>query len=47
MTHIFTKWWPFLYFFIMADTNIPFQLTLRKPETQTLEWGQFLYDAYL
>ena len=35
--HIY-KWQPFLDFFIMADTDIPFLLTLGKPETQTL-WG--------
>ena len=33
---IFTKWWLFFDFFIMADINIPFLLTLRKLETQTL-----------
>ena len=37
-------------FFIMADANIPFLLTFRKPETQTFG-GQifeiFLYDTYL
>ena len=33
---IFMKGWPFFNFFIMADTDIPFLLTLRKPETQTL-----------
>ena len=35
--HIY-KWQPFFDFFIMADTDIPFLLTLGKPETQTL-WG--------
>ena len=32
---IFTKWWPFFNFFIMDYANIPFLLTLRKPETQS------------
>ena len=30
------KWQPFFNLFIMADTDIPFPLTLRKLETQTL-----------
>ena len=34
--HLFMKWWPYFDFFIMANTDIPFLLTLRKPETQTL-----------
>ena len=25
------KWWPFFNFFIMADADIPFPSTLRKP----------------
>ena len=33
---LFTKWQPFFNFFIMAYSDIPFPLTLRKPETQTL-----------
>ena len=33
---IFTKWQPFFKFFIMADIDIPFPLTLGKPETQFL-----------
>ena len=33
---ILTKWEPFFNFFIMAQTDIPFLLTPRKPETQTL-----------
>ena len=33
---ILMKWEPFFNFFIMADTDIPFLLTPRKPETQTL-----------
>ena len=32
-----TKWQPFFNFFIMANADIPFLLTLGKPETQT--WG--------
>ena len=36
---IFTKWWPFFNFFIMANTDIPFPLTFEKPETQTLGGG--------
>ena len=35
---IFMKWELFFIFFIMADTDIPFLLTLRKLETLTL-WG--------
>ena len=35
------KWWPFFNFFIMADSDILFPSTLRKPETQTLG-GQYL-----
>ena len=30
------KWWPFFDFVIMANANIPFVSTLRKPQTQTL-----------
>ena len=30
---MFTKWWPFLNFFIMTDADISFLLMLRKPET--------------
>ena len=33
---ILMKWQPFFNFFIVANADIPFQLTLRKPETQTL-----------
>ena len=33
---ILTKWQLFFKFFIMADSDIPFPLTLGKPETQTL-----------
>ena len=33
---ILMKWQPFLNFFIMADSDIPFLSTLGKPETQTL-----------
>ena len=29
------EWQPFFNFFIMANTDIPFLLTLRKPETHT------------
>ena len=29
---IFTKWWPFLIFFIISNADILFQLILRKPE---------------
>ena len=32
----FTKYESFFHLFIMADTNFPFLLTLRKAETQTL-----------
>ena len=34
---ILKKLQPFFNFFIMADADIPFPLTLGKPETQT--WG--------
>ena len=36
---ILMKWWSFFNFFIVANANIPFPLTLRKPETQTLGVG--------
>ena len=36
---IFMKWSPFFNFFIMADTDIPFLLTLGKPEAQSLVGG--------
>ena len=33
------KWQPFFIFFKIADADIPFPLTLGKPETQTLGGG--------
>ena len=35
------KWQPFFNFFIMANADILFLLTLDKPETQTLGGGGF------
>ena len=43
-------WQPFDHFFIMADANFLFPLTLRKAETQTLGGQQLeilLYDEFL
>ena len=36
---ILKKWQTFFNFFITADTDIPFPSTVRKLETQTLEWS--------
>ena len=47
---ILMKWQPFFNFFIMADADIPFPLTLGKAETQTLggvgNFEIFVYDRY-
>ena len=37
--NIFTKREPFCHFYIIADANFPFLLTLGKPETQTVGGG--------